>query len=89
MHRYNHTTRNSDYLILETACVLDDGGQHLHMLPRCNILAIKIHAGTNFVGYNIIVYRMMHGMNNNKLVSCQLSDHPAFFTANGFSSIQL
>jgi hypothetical protein len=59
------------------------------LLPRCNILAIKLHAGTNFVGYYMIVYRMMHGMNNNTLVSCQLSDNPAFFIANGFSFILL
>jgi len=28
--------------------------------------------------------RMMHGMNNNKLVSCQLFDHPAFIIAKWF-----
>jgi len=33
--------------------------------------------------------QMMHGMNNNKLVGCQLSDNPAFFIANGFSFILL
>jgi len=68
---------------------------NIHTLfPRCNILTIKLQAGTNFVGYNRIVYQMMQGMNNNnnnnnnKHVSCQLSDNPVFFIAKGVSWFQ-
>ena len=63
---------------------------NIHALfPRCNILVMKLHAGTIFIGCNTIVYQMMHGINNNKLVSWQLSDNPVFFIANGFPFILL